>query len=44
MLSIIATALVPAFFVMGLGYFAGKEKIVDALHELEKTTAADRAT
>ena len=32
MLSIIATALVPAFFVMGLGYFAGKEKIVDALH------------
>ena len=32
MLSIIATALVPALFVMGLGYFAGKEKIVDALN------------
>ncbi len=32
MLSIIATALVPAFFVMGLGYFAGKEQIVDNKH------------
>jgi malonate transporter and related proteins len=32
MLSVIATALVPAFFVMSLGYFAGKEKIVDNRH------------
>jgi predicted permease len=32
MFSVIAAALVPAFFVMGLGYFAGKEKIVDNKH------------
>lgn len=29
MYSLIASALVPVFFVMGLGYFAGKRKIVD---------------
>jgi len=32
MLSTIAVAIVPAFFVMGLGYFAGKDKIVDNRH------------
>ena len=32
MLNIITAALVPAFFVMGLGYFAGKKKILDNLH------------
>src|ERR1700677_3891490 len=29
MLTTIATALVPVFFVLGLGYFAGWKKIVD---------------
>jgi malonate transporter len=32
MLTTITIALVPVFFVMGLGYFAGKKKIVDNLH------------
>ena len=32
MLTTIATALVPVFFVMGLGYFAGWKKIVDNQH------------
>ena len=32
MLSTIALARVPALFVMGPGYFAGKEKIVDNRH------------
>lgn len=32
MLNTIATALVPVFFVMGLGYFAGWKKIVDNQH------------
>jgi malonate transporter and related proteins len=32
MLTTVTTALVPVFFVMGLGYFAGRKKIVDNLH------------